>query len=131
MRRKWTLLGVSLLVAGAAFIALAHGREHSSGPLTGTWGCVAHSSFQDDVSFTLDLKQDNEDVAGKFANSSGAYALTSASYRKGVLEFHVELPDGKYLATGKLLHGQLSGHWSKVQEAEGGWECQKSVAKHK
>ena len=32
MRCKWTLIGVLLLVAGAAFMALAHGREHSSGP---------------------------------------------------------------------------------------------------
>jgi hypothetical protein len=131
MRRKGTLIGVLLLVAGAAFIALANGREHSSGPLTGTWECVAHSSLQNDVSFTLELKQDSEEVAGKFVNSTGAYPLTSASYKKGVLEFHVEAPDGKYLASGKLLHGQLSGHWSKVQEAEGGWECQKSAAKNK
>jgi len=79
----------------------------------------------------LDLKQDREEVAGKFVNSTGAYPLTSASYKKSVLEFHVEAPDGKYLATGKLLHGQLSGHWSKSQEAEGGWECQKSVIKNK
>ncbi len=131
MRCKWTLIGVLLLVAGAAFMALAHGREHSSGPLTGTWECVAHSSVQNDVSFTLDLKQGGEEVAGKFVNSTGAYPLTSASYKKGVLEFHVEAPDGKYRATGKLLHGQLGGHWSKMQEAEGGWECQKSADKNK
>ena len=131
MRRKWTLIGVLLLVAGAAYMALANGKGPSSGPLTGTWECVAHSSVQDDVSFTLDLKQDREEVAGKFVNSTGEYPLTSASYKKSVLEFHVEAQDGKYLATGKLLHGQLSGHWSKSQEAEGGWECQKSVVKNK
>jgi len=131
MGRKWTLIGVSLLMAGAACIAVANAREASSGPLTGTWQCVAHSSFENDVSFTLDLKQGGEEVAGKFANSTGEYPLTSTSYRKGVIEFQVEAPDGKYRATGKLLHGQLSGHWSKSQEAEGGWECQKSVAKNK
>jgi len=37
MRRRWTLIGVLLLVAGAAYIALANGKGPSSGPLTGTW----------------------------------------------------------------------------------------------
>jgi hypothetical protein len=131
MRRKWTLIGVLLLVAGAAFMALANGREHPSGPLTGTWECVAHSSVQNDLSFTLGLKQNGEEVSGKFVNSTGEYPLASASYRKGELEFQVAAPDGKYRATGRLAHGQLSGHWSKSQEAEGGWECQKTVVKNK
>ena len=94
-------MGVLLLVARGYF-ALAKGREPSSGPLTGTWECVAHSSVQDDVSFTLGLKQDREEVAGKFVNSTGEYPLTSASYRKGELEFQVASPDGKYLVTGRL-----------------------------
>ena len=129
MRRKCTLAGLLLLMAGAACVALGNGKERASGPLTGTWDCVAHSSLQNDVSFTLDLKQDGEDIAGKFVNSTGEYPLTSASYRKNALEFHVDAPDGKYVARGRLTHGQLSGHWSKSQEAEGGWECQKSAGR--
>jgi len=128
MRRKSTLIGVLLLVAGAAYFALANGKEPSSGPLTGTWECVAHSSAQNDVSFTLSLKQEKEEVTGKFANATGEYPLGPSSYKKGVLEIHLEAPDGSYVATGKLAHGQLSGHWSKSQEAEGGWECQQSAA---
>jgi hypothetical protein len=131
MRRKWALIGVLLLLAATTYFALANGKEHPSGPLTGTWECVAHSSVQNDLSFTLDLKQGREDVAGKFVISTGEYPLASASYRKGELEFQVAAPDGKYRVTGRLAHGQLSGHWSKSQEAEGGWECQKSVVKNK
>jgi hypothetical protein len=126
MRHKWTVIGALLLVAGGAYLALASGKE-PSGPLTGTWECVAHSSAMDDVSFTLNLKQDREEVTGKFANSTGEYPLTSSSYKKGVLEIHVEAPDGKYQASGRLLHGQISGHWSKLQEMEGGFECQKQA----
>ena len=127
MRRQWAFIGGLLLVAGTAYFGLANGKQRSAGPLTGSWECVAHSSAMDDLPFTLDLKQDGEEVTGKFANSTGDYPLTSSSYRKGVLEFHVEATDGKYLASGKLLHGQISGHWSKVQEMEGGFECQKTV----
>jgi hypothetical protein len=46
-----------------------------------------------------------------------------------VLEIHVNAPDGKYQASGRLLHGQISGHWSKLQEMEGGFECQKQAVK--
>jgi hypothetical protein len=129
MRHKWTVIGVLLLVAGGVYLALANGKEPSSGPLTGTWECVAHSSAENDVSFTLNLKQDREEVTGKFANSTGEYPLGPSSYKKGVLEIHLDAPDGKYQASGRLLHGQISGHWSKVQEMEGGFECQKQAVK--
>ena len=126
MRRQWALVGGLLLVAATAYFGLATGKE-PSGPLTGSWECVAHSSAMNDVAFSLELKQSREEVAGKFVNSSGEYPLSSVSYKKGVLEFQLDAPDGKYSATGKLLHGQLSGHWSKAQEMEGGFECQKTV----
>jgi len=127
MKRTCILVGSCLLVAAMAYFALANGREPAAGPLTGTWECVAHSSAEGDVPFTLDLKQSKEEVTGKFINSSGEYPLTHTSYQKGVLELHLEAPDGNYVATGKLLRGQLSGNWSKSQEAEGGWDCRKSA----
>ena len=131
MKRTWTVIGVCLLVGATANLAFAGGKEPKSGPLTGTWECVAHSSAQGDVPFTLKLEQTKEEVTGTFINSTGQYPVSSASYKKGVLEFHVDAPDGRYVATGKLLHGQLSGHWSKGEDVEGGWEGKKSTpAKH-
>jgi len=127
MRRQWALIGGLLLVAATAYFGLANGKERSSGPLTGSWECVAHSTLLNDMPFTLNLKQDNEDVTGQFAKSTGEYPLTAASYRKGELQFRVQARDGKYVLAGKLAHGQLSGHWSKVQDVEGGFECQKSI----
>jgi hypothetical protein len=127
MKRTWILIGVCLLAAATAYLTFAKGKEPRPGPLTGTWECVAHSSVQGDVPFTLKLEQTKEEVTGKFINSSGEYPLSSASYKKGVLEIHVDAPDGSYVVTGKLLHGQLSGHWSKGQEVEGGWEGKKSA----
>jgi hypothetical protein len=127
MKRTWTLIGVCLLLAATANLAFAKGKKPKPGPLTGTWSCVAHSSVQGDVSFTLKLEQTKEAVTGTLINPSGEYPLSSGSYKKGVLETHLDAPDGSYAATGKLLHGQLSGHWSKGQEAEGGCECRKSA----
>ena len=121
MKRTWTLIGVCVLVAATAN-PFCKGKEPKPGPLTGTWECVAHSSVQGDVPFTLKLEQTKDVVSGTLTNSSGGYPLSSASYKKGVLEFRLDAPDGTYVATGKLTHGQLSGHWSKGQEAEGEWE---------
>jgi len=112
-------------VAAAANLAVGEGNEPKPGPLTGTWECVAHSSVQGDVPSTLKLKQIKEAVSGTLTNSSGDYPLSSASYKKGVFEFHLDAPDGNYVATGRLKHGQLSGHWSKGLEAEGEWECKR------
>ena len=128
MRRRWGLMGVSSLVVVTAYFAFANGKEPAPGPLTGTWQCVAHSSAENDAPFTLSLKQSREEVTGKLSNSSGEYPLTSSSYKKGLLEIHAQAPDGNYSATGRLLRGQLSGHWSRGHDAEGGWECQKQPA---
>jgi len=127
MKRKWSLLGTCLLVAASAYFAFANGKEPAQGPVAGHWECVAHSSAEGDTPFTLDLTQNKEEVTGKFANASGEIPLTSASYKKGVLEIRLQAPDGTYEATGKLAHGELSGHWSKSQEAEGGWDCRRSA----
>jgi hypothetical protein len=128
MKRTWTLVGVCLLVVPTASLAFAKGKEPHPGPLTGTWECVAHTSDQGDVHFSLKLEQSKEAVTGTFTNSSGEYPLTSMSYKNGVLAFQLDAPDGTYIATAKVVHGQLSGHWSKGQEAEGAWEGKKSAA---
>jgi len=125
MKGTLALVGVCLLVAAAANLAIGEGNEPKPGPLTGTWECVAHSSVQGDVPSTLKLEQIKEAVSGTLTNSSGDYPLSSASYKKGVFEFYLDAPDGSYVATGKLKHGQLSGHWSKGLEAEGEWECKR------
>jgi len=128
MKSPWTLVGVFLLLAAATIVLFARGKESKQGRLTGTWECVAHSSAQNDKQFTLKLAQTDDTVTGTFIDSSGEYALISGSYEKGVLEIHAKTPEGRYVVTGRLLRGQLSGHWSRGQEAEGGWEGTKSVA---
>ena len=123
MKRTWTLAGIYLLMVAMAGLAICKGKEPKPDPLTGTWQCVAHNSVQGDVPSTLKLEQTKEAVSGTLTNSSGEYPLSSASYKKGMFEFHLDAPDGSYVATGKLKDGKLSGHWSKGQEAEGEWEC--------
>ena len=128
MKRTWTLAGICLLAVAMAGLAVCKGKEPKPGPLTGTWECVSHSSVQGDVLFTLRLEQTKEAVSGTLTNASGDYPLSSASYKKGVLEIHLDAPDGSYVATGKLKDGQLSGHWLKGQEGEGEWEGKRPTA---
>jgi len=128
MKRTWTLARICLLVVAVGGPAVCKGKEPKPGLLTGTWECVAHSSVQGDVRFTLKLEQSKEVVSGTLTNSSGDYPLSSASYKKGVLKIHLDAPDGSYVATGKLKDGQLSGHWLKGQEGEGEWEGKRPTA---
>jgi len=127
MKSTWTLVGVFLVLAAATIVLFARGKESKQGRLTGTWECVAHSSAQNDMQFALKLAQTDDTVTGTFIDSSGEYPLISGSYEKGVLEIHAKTREGRYVVTGRLLRGQLSGHWSRGQEAEGGWEGTKSV----
>jgi hypothetical protein len=127
MKSAWTLVGVLLVLTAATNVLFAKGKEPKQGRLTGTWECVAHSSAQNDMQFTLKLAQADDTVTGTFINSSGQYPLSSGSYEKGVLEIHFKTPEGSYVVSGRLLRGQLSGHWSRGQVAEGGWEGTKSV----
>ena len=127
MRNAWTLVGVFLVLAATTNDAFAKGKEPKQGRLTGTWECVAHSSAQNDMQFTLKLAQTDDTVNGTFINSSGEYRFSSASYEKGALKIHVKTPEGSYVITGRLLRSQLTGHWSRGQELEGGWEGTKPV----
>jgi len=127
MKSTWTLVGLFLMLTAATNVPFAKGREPKQGRLTGTWECVAHSSAQNDMQFTLKLTQTDDTVTGTFINPSGEFPLSSGSYDKGVLEIHVKTPDGSYVVTGRLLRGQLSGHWSRGQVVEGGWEGTKSA----
>ena len=123
MKPIWRLTGVCLLLA--AGLAIGAAKQPKAGPLTGTWECLAHVAGQDDTPFTLKLEQAGETVSGTFTNSAVELPLTEVSYKNGVLEFHVDAPDGSYAATAKLVNGQLSGHWSKGEEASGEWEGKK------
>jgi len=125
MKPIWRLTGVCVLLV--ANLAFGGAKESKAGALTGTWECLAHVVGHDDTSFTLKLEQAGETVTGTFVNSSVELPLTEVSYKNGVLEFHVEAPDGNYAATAKLVNGQLSGHWSKGEEANGEWEGKKGV----
>jgi hypothetical protein len=103
---------------------LASAKEGTpkAGPVAGTWECVAHGSVQGDVPFTLTLQQNKEMVTGTVATAQGEAAITTATYKKKVLDIHIEIPQGTYRVTGKLKEGRLSGDWSKDTDQKGAWE---------
>ena len=137
MKRTWTVIGVCLLVVATANLVFANGKEPKPGPLTGTWECVAHSSVQGDVPFTLTLQQDKETVTGTIATADGELQITSGSFKNSVLEIRCETDQAKYVVTGKLEARQLKGHWSKKAipgagdeggDQEGEWEGKLSAS---
>jgi len=123
-------VGMGLCFLGLAVTTAmlgAPGKPKAS-PMTGTWECVAHGTSQGDMPFTLNLQQNKETVTGTVSTAQGEVSITTATYKKRVLDIHIEIPQGTYRVTGKFRNGQLSGDWSKDADQKGAWEGKKSAA---
>ena len=123
-------VGTGLCLLGLAVTTAMLGApgKPKAGPMTGTWECAAHGSSQGDLPFTLTLHQNKDIVTGTVATAQGEAAITTATYKKHVLDIHIEIPQGTYRVTGKFRKGQLSGDWSKDTDQKGTWEGKKTAA---
>jgi len=127
MKRFLASLGVCLVVLCLATAALAKEKKPKPGPLTGTWECMSHGASRGDMPFTLYLEQNKEVVTGSVSSPIGGTQITSASFKKKVLDIQIDTPQGNYHITGKLKKGQLSGEFSAETE-KGTWEGKKQAA---
>jgi hypothetical protein len=126
MKRILTSLAIVVAVICFAGVGVAKEKKPKPGPLTGTWECMSHGSSQGDMPFTLYLEQNKEVVSGSVSSPMGGTEITSASFKKKLLEIHIDTPQGNYVVMGKLKGGQLSGTWSHDGGEKGSWEGKKS-----
>ena len=121
MKRK--MIPAVLCVAVLALGVTAHAKEKKPKPgkMTGTWECMSHGGSQGDMPFTLYLEQDGDIVRGSVDSPIGGSGITSATFKKKMLEIHIDTPQGNYLLTAKLKKKTLAGQWSNEQE-KGAWE---------
>jgi hypothetical protein len=127
MNRTVTLAGFCLVSLLTASLVYAADKKSKSGPLTGTWECMAHGGQQGDMPFTLTLEQIKDDITGSVSSPMGGTEISSGSFKKKVLEIHINTPQGDYLLTGKLKNNQLSGEWSRDPTEKGAWEGKKAA----
>ena len=134
MRRARITLVLSLTVLGLAGLMLAQDTKSAQGiketkakggPVSGTWTCTAHGGDNGDIPFTLYLEQDNETVTGSVSSSMGDAEFSSATFKDGTLEIHIDGGDQTYVLTAKLQNAQLSGQWSSGETQKGTWEGKK------
>ena len=109
------LLGAGLLVA-----------KDKHGTLSGTWDCQAHGGSQGDMAFTLFLQQSKENVDGSISSPIGGTQISSGTFKRNMLEIHLDTPQGAYILMGKFEKGKLSGTWSSDSD-KGIWEGKKQV----
>jgi len=130
MNRTRIALILCLTLVGLAGLTVAQDTKSKSkgGPVAGTWTCTAHGGTNGDIPFTLYLEQDNETVTGSVSSSMGDAEFSSASFKDGALEIHIDGGDETYVLTGKLENGQLSGQWSNGNTDKGTWEGKKGSA---
>lgn len=125
MKRK--LICIISIFTVAAGLAMA---KDKGGPISGTWDCQAHGGAQGDVTITLYLEQNKEMVDGRFSSSIGQTEISSGSFKRNMLEIHIDTPQGPYILMAKYSKGTLSGTWSSDTE-KGTWEGKKQTpARH-
>ena len=124
MGRK--LIYAGLCTAAFLFAGVAMARGHK-GTLSGTWDCVAHGGAQGDMAFTLYLQQNKEIVDGSISSPLGGTQFSSGTFRRNMLEVHIDMPQGGFTYMAKLEKGKLSGNWSNDTE-KGLWEGTKKEA---
>lgn len=127
MKRILTSLAICIAVVFFAATCLAKDKKPKPGPITGTWECTSHGGAQGDMPFTLYLEQAKEVVTGSVSSPMGGTDITSASYKKKMLEIHIDTTNGNYVVMGKLKSGQLSGTWSLDASEKGTWEGKKGA----
>lgn len=123
MKRNLIYIGVGLALLFAASLAMA---KDGKGPMTGTWDCQAHGGSQGDMAFTLYLQQNKENVNGSISSAIGSTQLSSGTFRRNMLEIHLDTPQGNYTYMGKFSKGTLSGNWSSDND-KGTWEGKKKA----
>jgi len=124
MKRNLVYSFIFLMVLAATNVVMAKDKP---GPLTGTWECQAHGGSQGDIAFTLFLQQNKETVDGSISSSIGGTQISSGTFKKNLLEIHLDTPQGNYTIMGKFNKGTLSGTWSSDND-KGSWEGKKQGA---
>ena len=127
MKRKLSLIAICLTVFLTAAVSTAAAKKGKSGPITGTWECQANGGSQGDMAFTLYLTQNKELVDGSISSPIGGTQISSGTYRRNMLEIHLDTPQGNYVIMGKYKKGQISGSWTSDSD-KGTWEGKKQAA---
>jgi hypothetical protein len=121
-------LAIAVFSLGAAMLTLGKGK---SGPVSGTWACVAHGTDQGDIDYTYNLAQDGGTVTGSFSENSNAGQkadIKDGSYKDKKLSFSFDAYNGTVTITGTLAKkAAMSGSWTHSSGGEGTWECTKGA----
>ena len=121
MLRKSVCYGLFLTLLMAASLGMAKDKKVA---ISGTWDCQSHGGTMGDMAFTLVLqqsKQNKETVDGAVSSPIGGTDISSGTFRKNMLEIHIDSPQGAYILLGKLEKGKLSGSWSTDSD-KGTWD---------
>ena len=129
---RWKSVCFGLLTILLLSVCWGLGKQRKT-ELTGTWDCQSHGGSTGDMAFTLFLqqnKQEKEIVDGTVSSPIGSTEISSGTFRKKMLEIHIDSPQGAYILMGKLEKGTLAGTWSTDND-KGTWEGVKHPAARK
>ena len=123
MKRNLFYFGIGIALLLAASLAIA---KDKNGPMTGNWDCQAHGGSQGDMAFILLLQQNKENVDGSISSPMGGTQISFGTFKKNMLEIHLDTPQGNYTLMANFEKGKLSGTWSSDND-KGTWEGKKAA----
>jgi hypothetical protein len=91
------------------------------GLLAGVWECVAQSTPEGDLPFTLHLRHSGEAISGVISLQMTGAALRSSTFRNGVLELRMKIFLESFHFRASHTDGALVGEWSNDLGLKGSW----------
>jgi len=128
MKRKTWMIAVWIPTALLLILFTATAKERKN--VSGVWDCQSHGGNLGDLTFTLTLQQDKENVDGTINSPLGSTQVTAGSFKHYQLELHFDLPQGTFTLMAHMEKGKLVGAWS-MDSDKGAWEgVQQADSKH-
>ena len=115
---------VSLVALVGLTTAFARGRNSN---VSGVWDCHSKGGNLGDMTFTLNLQQDKENVDGTITSPLGSTQVTLGTFKHYQLELHFDMPQGNYTLVGTLENGKIYGTWS-MDSDKGAWDAVRHTA---
>src|SRR5579883_3298806 len=105
---KQILTGCLVVLTFACLATLVRAADKpAEALLTGTWQCQSHGGSRGEMSFTLDLQQNGEDVTGSVSSPLGDADIASGSFKGHHCVFKIKAAKRDIFLPANIKKGRL------------------------
>jgi hypothetical protein len=93
--------------------------------VSGRWRCVGKGFSNEDIHFTLNLRQAGEAVTGTVTVGEDVVDISEGSIRDDRMELITSTDDNRYVSSVSVTPGKLKATWKDANGNSGTWEGEK------